>query len=63
MFRLLFGIIGLAGLLIALPMMFAGGNLFWGVSGLTDSDGFINSNTLEIEVDGFALVAGSGLES
>lgn len=59
MVRLLLGVIGLAGLLIALPVMFAGGSLIWAETVLTDSDGFVNSRPLEIEVDGFALVAGT----
>lgn len=59
MVRLVLGVVGLAGLVLAVPVMFAGGSLFWAESVLTDHDGFINSNTLEIEIDGFALVAGS----
>jgi len=58
MFRLLLGAIGLAGILIALPLLFAGGSLFWADTVFTDADGFINSTEMEIEVDGFALVAG-----
>jgi len=58
MFRLLLGLIGLAGVLIALPLLFAGGSLFWVDTALTDANGFVNSAVMEIEVDGFALVAG-----
>ena len=58
MFRLLLGVIGLAGALIALPLLFAGGSLFWVDTALTDANGFVNSTVIEIEVDGFALVAG-----
>ena len=58
MIRFVLGIIGLAGILIALPLMLAGGSLYWADTILTDEDGFMNSNTMEIEVDGFALVAG-----
>ena len=58
MFRLLLGAIGLAGILIALPLLFAGGSLFWADTVFTDADGFINSTEMAIEVDGFALVAG-----
>lgn len=58
MFRLLLGVIGLAGILVALPLLFAGGSLFWVDTVFTDADGFINSTEMEIEVDGFALVAG-----
>ena len=58
MFRLLLGVIGLAGALIALPLLFAGGSLFWVDTALTDANGFVNSTVMEIEVDGFALVAG-----
>lgn len=58
MFRLLLGIIGLTGILIALPLLFAGGSLFWVDTALTDTNGFVNSTVMEIEVDGFALVAG-----
>jgi len=58
MFRLLLGVTGLAGILIALPLLFAGGSLFWVDTALTDANGFLNSTVMEIEVDGFALVAG-----
>jgi len=58
MFRLLLGVVGLAGVLIALPLLFAGGTLFWVDTALTDANGFVNSTVMEIEVDGFALVAG-----
>lgn len=58
MFRLLLGVVGLAGVLIALPLLFAGGTLFWVDTALTDANGFVNSTVIEIEVDGFALVAG-----
>lgn len=58
MFRLLLGAIGLTGIVIALPLLFAGGSLFWVDTALTDENGFVNSTVMEIEVDGFALVAG-----
>ncbi|MFC2079205.1 hypothetical protein ACFLSZ_04425 [Candidatus Bipolaricaulota bacterium] len=58
MFRLLLGIVGLIGILVALPLLFAGGSLFWVDTALTDANGFVNSTVMEIEVDGFALVAG-----
>ena len=58
MIRLVLGVIGLAGVLIALPLLFAGGSLYWADAVFADADGFINSNTMDIEVDGFALVAG-----
>jgi len=58
MFRLLLGVIGLAGILVALPLLLTGGSLFWVDTAFTDADGFINSSKMEIEVDGFALVAG-----
>jgi hypothetical protein len=58
MFRLMLGVIGLAGVLIALPLLFAGGSLYWVDTALTDEDGFVNSAAMEVEVDGFALVAG-----
>ena len=58
MFRLLLGVVGLTGILIAFPLLFAGGSLFWVDTALTDENGFVNSTVMEIEVDGFALVAG-----
>jgi len=58
MFRLLLGAIGLTGILIAFPLLFAGGSLFWVDTALTDENGFVNSTVMEIQVDGFALVAG-----
>lgn len=56
MLRLLLGVTGLVGVIIAVPLLFAGGSLFWVDMALTDADGFINSPMLNIEVDGFALV-------
>lgn len=58
MFRLILGVIGFAGVLIALPLLFTGGSLYWVDTALTDEDGFVNSVVMEVEVDGFALVAG-----
>jgi hypothetical protein len=58
MFRLMLGVIGLAGVLIALPLLFNGGSLYWVDTALTDENGFVNSVVMEVEVDGFALVAG-----
>jgi hypothetical protein len=58
MFRVLLGVIGLAGIVIALPLLFAGGSLFWMGTVGTDANGFLNSSVMDIEVDGYALVAG-----
>ena len=58
MFRLMLGVIGLAGVLIALPLLFTGGSLYWVDTALTDENGFVNSVVMEVEVDGFAMVAG-----
>jgi hypothetical protein len=58
MFRLLLGVVGLTGIVIALPLLFAGGSLVWMDATKTDANGFLNSATMDIEVDGFALVAG-----
>ena len=58
MFRLLVGLLGIAGLVTALPLLFGGGTLVWVDTVLTDRDGFIQSIEAEVEVDGFALVSG-----
>ena len=48
MFRLLLGVIGLTGVLVALPLLLAGGSLFWVDTALTDENGFVNSTVMEI---------------
>ena len=58
MFRLVLGLIGIVGVIVALPLLFTGGSLVWVDAVLTDADGFIRSSDMEIEVDGFALIAG-----
>jgi hypothetical protein len=58
MFRVLLGIFGLTGIVIALPLLFAGGSLIWIDVTQTDANGFLNSTDMNIDVDGFALVAG-----
>ena len=40
MFRLLLGVVGMVGVLIAVPLLFVGGGLFIVDTALTDSDGF-----------------------
>jgi len=58
MFRWMLALLGVVGLVTALPLLFSGGSLVWVDTVLTDSDGFINSMEAEVEVDGFALVSG-----
>ncbi len=58
MLRWMLGILGLAGVVIALPLLFAGGSLYWTDAILSDAEGFIHTPKLHIEVDGYALVAG-----
>lgn len=58
MFKLLLGLIGIVGVIVALPLLFSGGSLVWVDAVLTDADGFISSPDMEIDVDGFALMTG-----
>ena len=57
MFRLLVGLIGVTSVIVAVPLLFAGGSLLWLDTTLTDAEGFVNSVPMEIEIDGYALVA------
>ncbi len=58
MFRILMGLIGVVGLVVATSLLFGGGSLLVLESTLTDENGFINSVPFDIEVDGYAVVAG-----
>jgi hypothetical protein len=58
MFRILMGLIGVVGLVVAASLSFGGGSLLLLESTLSDEDGFINSVPFDIEVDGYAVVAG-----
>jgi len=58
MFRILMGLIGVVGLVVATSLLFGGGSLLVLESTLTDEEGFINSVPFDIEVDGYAVVAG-----
>ena len=58
MFRMIVGLIGIVGLVAALPLLFSGGSLIWFDAVLTDAEGFMNSAEIDVEVDGFALLAG-----
>lgn len=58
MFRILMGLIGVVGLVVATSLLFGGGSLLLLESTLTDEEGFINSVPFDIEVDGYAVVAG-----
>lgn len=58
MFRIALGLLGVVGLVAALPILFSGGSLLWFDAVFTDAEGFVNSGELDVEVDGFALLAG-----
>ncbi len=58
MFRILLGLIGIAGLVVAASLLFGGGSLLLLDATLTDEGGFINSNAFDVEADGYAVVAG-----
>jgi len=58
MFRILMGLLGVVGLIVAIPLLFGGGSLVVLESTLADEQGFINSVPFDIEVDGYAVVAG-----
>ncbi len=58
MFRILMGLLGVVGLVVAAPLLLGGGSLMVLDSTLADEDGFINSVPLDVEVDGYAVVAG-----
>ena len=58
MLKLLVGLMGIVSLVAAIPLLFGGGSLVWIDSALADSEGFVNTAQMEIEVDGYALVAG-----
>ena len=58
MFRILMGLLGVVGLVVATSLLFGGGSLLLLESTLADEEGFINSASFDIEVDGYAVVAG-----
>jgi len=58
MLRLLVGLIGVTSVLVAGSLLFGGGSLLWFDAAFTDEDGFINSAPVDVDVDGYALVAG-----
>lgn len=58
MFRILMGLIGIAGLVVATSLLFGGGSLLLLDATLTDEEGFFNSVPFDVEVDGYAVVAG-----
>jgi len=58
MFRMLLGLMGIAGLVVATSLLFGGGSLLLLDAALTDAGGFFNSVPFDVEVDGYAVVAG-----
>jgi hypothetical protein len=58
MFRILMGLIGIVGLVVAASLLFGGGSLLLLETTLTDEEGYINSAPFDVEVDGYAVVAG-----
>ncbi len=51
-------VFGVIILLISIGLLFAGGTLMWVDKAHIDSEGFINSNTIQVERDSRALVTG-----
>jgi hypothetical protein len=58
MLRLLLGLIGVTSVIVAAALLFGGGSLLWADTTLTDGEGFINTVPMDVDVDGYALVAG-----
>jgi hypothetical protein len=58
MLKLLLGLIGVTSIIVATSLLFGGGSLLWVDVALTDENGFINTVPMDVEVDGYALVAG-----
>jgi hypothetical protein len=58
MIRLLLGLLGVTGLIVAMPLLIGGGTALMVDSTSTDDQGFITSTPIDVEVDGYALVAG-----
>jgi len=58
MIRLLLGVLGVTGVIVALPLLFGGGGLVWVDETLTDADGYLTAPPVDVAVDGYAIVAG-----
>jgi len=51
-------VLGLTGIVVAMPLLFGGGGLIWIDEAVTDADGYLTSPPVDVAVDGYAIVAG-----
>lgn len=55
MFKLLLGLLGITGALVAAALLIGGGTLLWVDTAMTDSEGFINSKPMGLETETYAI--------
>ena len=55
MIKLLLGLLGITGAVVAVGLLIGGGTLLWVDTAMTDSEGFINSKPLELETETYAI--------
>ena len=58
MFKLLTGLIGVTSVILAVALLFGGGSVLWVDCAFTDAQGYVNTIPMEVDVDGYAVVAG-----
>jgi len=55
MIKLLLGLLGITGAVVAVGLLIGGGTLLWVDTAMTDSEGFINSKPLELDTETYAI--------
>jgi len=55
MMKLLLGLLGITGALVAAGLLIGGGTLLWVDTAMTDSEGFINSKPVELKTGTYAI--------
>ena len=55
MIKLLLGLLGITGALVAAGLLIGGGTLVWVDTAMTDSEGFINSKPVGLETETYAI--------